>query len=84
MKLLSVLNVMDDTELVEVADENAPIENQVVFTGCVAECRKEGRIRNGIVTAIVPCRGCLCILVNIEYQKRKEKHDNWRSNENAE
>ncbi len=71
MKLLSVLRVMSDEDMVDVADINAPINRCNLFSGKVKDAIRVGKIRNGVVEAIVAQDDVLLISVNIEYQKKR-------------
>ena len=75
MKLISVLRVMDDNELVEVIDENAPITEMSLFSGTVKECKNQGYFRNGVVTQLAATNDVLSVFVDIEYQKRNAERE---------
>ena len=75
MKLISILRAMDEEDTVEVTDENAPINNMLLFRGSVKDCMKQGYFRNGIVTALCAYENTLTIMVNIEYQKKRKGGD---------
>lgn len=72
MKLISLLKIMDEDDEIEVSDENAPIEEMVLFKGTVADCKRQGYFRNGVLTALFAEGDCLYVAVNIEYQKKRK------------
>lgn len=71
MKLVSILRAMDGDDAIEVVDENAPIDEMVLFRGNVKNCMKQGYFRNGVVGSLCACNDTLIVGVDIEYQKRK-------------
>ena len=71
MKLISILRAMDDDELVEVWDENAPIFEACLFAGSVKECKSQGHFRNGVVNHLTAVGDTMVVYADIEYQKRK-------------
>lgn len=71
MKLISLLNVIDDQESVLVWDDNAPIDVPPLFKGKVKGCKCHRSIGNGIVKMIIPEESHLAIFIDIEYQKKK-------------
>lgn len=71
MKLMSLLNVIDDQESVMVWDDNASIDVPPLFKGRVIDCKCHRSIGNGIVKIIIPEKSHLAIFINIEYQKNK-------------
>lgn len=71
MKLVSILKVMDGDDAIEVVDENAPIDEMVLFRGSVKDCMEQGYFRNGVVGSLCACGDILIVGVNIEYKKRK-------------
>lgn len=74
MKLISLLNVIDNCERCVVWDDNATsIDVPPLFEGTVKDCRGQGHIRNGIVKIIIPEGDNLAIFVDIEYQKSKKE-----------
>lgn len=73
MKLISLLKIMDEDDEIEVSDENAPIEEMVLFKGTVADCKRQGYFRNGVLTALFAEGDCLYVAVNIEYQKKEKE-----------
>ena len=77
MKLISVLRVMDDEDMVEVVDDNAPIDKFLLFQGSVKECKKNFS-RNGIVKSLCAFENLILFSVDIEYQKRKAVSNNAR------
>lgn len=72
MKLISLLKIMDEDDEIEVSDENAPIEEMVLLKGTVADCKRQGYFRNGVLTALFAEGDCLYVAVNIEYQKKRK------------
>ena len=73
MKLMSLLNVIDDCEDIMVWDDNAPINVPPLFKGKVDGCKHHRSIGNGVVKMIIPEKDHLAIFINIEYQKNKAK-----------
>lgn len=71
MTLISVLRVMDKDDMVEVVDDNAPIDKFLLFQGSVKECKKKGFFKNGIVKSLCAFKDLMLISVDIEYQKKK-------------
>ena len=71
MTLISVLRVMDKDDMVEVVDDNAPIDEFLLFQGSVKECKKKGFFKKGIVKSLCAYKNTMLISVDIEYQKRK-------------
>lgn len=71
MKLVSLLKVLDKEDRIEVADDNAPITNNVLFKGRAKDCMRKGCIRNGNVVSLCAWHDILLIAVDIEFQKKK-------------
>lgn len=71
MKLMSLLNVIDDQESILVWDDNKPIDVPPLFKGKVKDCKCHRSFGNGIVEMIIPEHDHLAIFINIEYQKSK-------------
>ena len=73
MKLLTLLNVVDDAELVRVFDDNATVETPPLFIGKVKDCKLHRSLRNGVVKLITPDSRlpALLIHIDIEYQKKR-------------
>lgn len=71
MKLMSLLNVIDNCERVMVWDANASIDVPPLFKGSVEGCKHHRSIGNGVVKMIITKKNHLAIFINIEYQKDK-------------
>lgn len=71
MKLMSLLNVIDDQEPVMVWDDNAPIDVPPLFKGNIKDCKCHRSLGNGVVKMIIPKKDHIAIFINIEYQKNK-------------
>ena len=71
MKLISLLEIMDESDEIVVDDENAPINEMTLFYGTVEDCKKQRYFRNGVVRALHFDREVASVAVNIEYQKEK-------------
>lgn len=72
MKLTSLLNALDDQEMVLIWDDNASSINvPPLFKGKVKDCKYHRSIGNGVVKLIVPMEYRLDVFVDIEYQKNK-------------
>ena len=73
MRLLSLLNVIDDAENVRVFDDRAPVEKPPLFIGKVRDCKIHRSIRNGVVKLVTPDNRlpALIIHIDIEYQKKR-------------
>ena len=71
MKLMSLLNVIDNCERVMVWDDNAAIDVPPLFKGRVEDCKHHRSIGNGVVKMIIPEHDHLAIFINVEYQNKK-------------
>lgn len=67
---------MDEVDEIEVSDENAPINEMVLFAGTVADCKQQGYFRNGVVTSLFAEDDVVYVTVNIEYQKERKRKKN--------
>ena len=71
MKVKDLLELMDPDEVVEVNDQDIPIDRMTLFEeGTVRRCLEKTDICNATVTGIVAVRDVLLILVS-----RKEPSD---------
>ena len=71
MKLISILQRMDEDEKINVMEDGVPLDKMCLFTGTVRDCKKQGFFRNAVVTLLVACGDVLIVEVDIEYQRRK-------------
>ena len=71
MKLMTLLEVIDDQERILVWDDNAPINVPPLFKGRVGDCKCHRSIGNGIVKMIISEKDHIAIFIDIEYQKNK-------------
>ena len=70
MKVKDLLELMDPDELVEVNDEDIPIDRMTLFEGTARGCLEKPEICGATVTGICAYRDVLSILVS-----RKEPSD---------
>ena len=68
MKLTDLINLMDYDELIEIDDEDLPIDRCTLFEGSVKQLKQHSWLCNATVTAINPIHDVLFVLVS-----RKEK-----------
>ena len=66
MKLMSILELMDGDEMIEVSNSEAPIDRMMLYAGPVKVCRRIKKLRHRTVAALVVNNNVLHVLVDEE------------------
>ena len=72
MKLMSILELMDGDEMIEVSDMDTPVDRMMLYAGPVKVCRRIGKLRHNKVAALVVNNNTLHVLVEAEQGKEDE------------
>lgn len=66
MKVIDLLDLMDEDEIVEVNDENLPIDRMTLFAGSARRLREDAELCKSKVSGIAAVHDLMFILVSRE------------------